>query len=851
MILSRIYIFIILILVSFSGFAQETGTLSGVVTNVFGEPIPNVNIKRKGSPFVIGTTNEKGIYSLTLPADSSVTLVFTHVSIADFEKKFKLKPGEARVFNPQFNDVTMISDVVIEDRDKRKKFGTTIPIDVVPVQMGPSMDFNRVLVTQLGVSSNNELSSGYSVRGGNFDENLVYVNDIEVYRPFLVRSGEQEGLSFVNGDLVGNIFFSAGGFEAKYGDKMSSVLDITYKKPRAFAGSASASLLGGTVHLEGITESRRLSWLFGARQKSSQYLLTGLDTKGDFKPSFYDVQTFVAFDINDEWELDYLGNLSSNKYHIIPQTRESDFGTVNQALRLTVYWDGQEVDAYRSYMSAFSLINRPAMKNLFLRYIISAFHTQESETFDLLGEYRLDALETDLGKDNFGQIAYNLGIGGFLNHARNYLEATVWSAEHKGSKLIDKDSLHVIGMKFDWGLKFQQEFIHDRLSEWRLIDSSGYSIPQGDPDQVELTDVVKSKIDLLSNRVMGYFQASFVKELKDTSELTVTLGARSNYWDLNNQVLVSPRVTVAWQPKVKTWKPNAKMRDLLFKAAAGYYHQPPFYRELRDLNGVINKDLKAQSSLHVLAGMDFNFKAWSRPFKFVTELYYKHLDHLVPYEVDNVRIRYYAQNLSSGYATGLDFKVNGEFVKGVESWFTMSVMNTKEDIKGDFFYNYYNSDGEKILFGYTTNDTIVDSVRVEPGMVPRPTDQRVTFGIFFQDYLPQFPRCKMHMNLQFGSGLPFGPPSFQRYKDTLRMAPYRRVDIGFSYEIVRDTSKTGKNRFSRHFNSIWISAEVYNLFATNNTISYLWVKDVTDRQYAIPNYLTRRLYNLRLIVRFK
>ncbi len=820
-------------------FAQGTATLSGKITFFDKEPIPELTVIVKGMPKIRAVTNSRGEFTIQLPADTTLTLQFRHISVKQTEKTIRLIAGEVRMLNIELEDI-MLNTVDIEDKDKRRKFIIQIPIEVLPVQVGPSQDINNVLRAEIGVVMTNELSSGYSVRGGNYDENLVYVNDIEVYRPFLVRSGQQEGLSFANPDLVSSIFFSAGGFEAKYGDKMSSVMDITYKKPTNPAGSFSASLLGGSFHVEGASESRLFTWLIGARQKSSQYLLTALDTKGEFKPSFYDVQTFIT-QTWSEWQLNVLGNISSNRYHIIPVTRQSDFGTVNEALRLTVYWDGQEIDAYRSYMGAVSMINRPEKKDLALRYIFSAFHTSEYETFDLLGQYRLDALETDLGKDNFGDVAYNLGIGGLLHHARNFLNASVFSAEHKGTKFFDRTNEIKREKNYEWGIRYQYELIEDRLNEWKMFDSSGYSLPQGDPGMIELQDVVKSQIDLGSSRLSGYGQYSYTKETKDTAEISFTAGLRASWWELNGQFLLSPRASFAY-------KPNSK-RDILLKAATGLYHQPPFYRELRDVYGNVNKDLKAQNSFHFLLGYDLNFKAWRRPFKFIAEVYYKYLDNLVPYEVDNVRIRYYAQNLAHGHAAGIDMKVNGEFVKGVESWFTMSVMTIREDVKGDSYYDYYNTDGVKIRPGYTTNDTIADSALVFPGFVPRPTDQLVTFGLFFQDYLPRLPRCKMHLNLQFGSGLPFGPPSFDRYKDTLRYPPYRRADIGFSYELISDSSKFFKRKFLRHFNSIWITAEVYNLFATNNTISYLWIRDVTNRQYAIPNYLSRRLINIRMIAR--
>jgi hypothetical protein len=510
-------------------------------------------------------------------------------------------------------------------------------------------------------------------------------------------------------------------------------------------------------------------------------------------------------------------------------------------------------------MGAFSSIYRPHGKDLTLKFITSAYNTQENETYDILGQYYLNELETDFGKSNFGQSAYNIGTGGFLNHARNYLNATVYNFEHKGNKTWEDRQLW-------WGIKYQREIIHDQLSEWQMVDSSGYSLPHvpdsagythpsAQPYQyLDLNSLTRSNNDLSSNRYSGYVQHAWNWDGKDTSEFTFTAGVRANYWDLNKQLLISPRATLAFKPK---WK-----HDVLFKASSGYYYQPPFFREMLDLNGTVHTDVKAQKSIHYVLGSDINLKSWGRPFKFITEVYYKQLDKLIPYDVDNVSIRYAAQNSAKGYATGIDMKLNGELVKGVDSWVSMSIMKTMYDINNDFYYLYLNSKGDTIIPGYTSNSKRVDSIRVNPGSIPRPTDQRVTFSLFFQDYLPNLPRCKMHLNLLFGTGLPFGPPTHEFYKDVLRMPPYRRVDIGFSYEIVKSQapssvspeggetpSSSGRIRL-KWLNSIWFSLEVYNLLGVNNTVSYFWVRDASGRQYAVPNYLSPRLLNARIMVRF-
>lgn len=843
---------ILFLLAGLCSFSQTTATLSGKIIAKDGKPIAFVKVTVLSNNATV-LSKENGEYKISIPADTIVYLEFSHVSFGQRVRSVKASAGEQMKMDISIDASKTLDTVVIEDKVKRSNFIQSIPTKDLYLQSSASGDFNAVIFTQPGVQQSNEMSSAYSVRGGNFDENLVYVNDIEVYRPFLVHSGQQEGLSFVNSDLVSAINFSSGGFEARYGDKMASVLDIRYIKPREFAGSVSGGLLGASMHLQGASDDKRFTWLVGAREKSNSYLLKSLDTKGEYKPLFYDIQSYITFTPTGNWEHAVLGSVSRNKYRMVPTTRKSSFGTVNEALQLTVYFEGGEIDDYQTLMGAYTSTYRPYEKDLSLKFIVSAFNTREQETFDILGQYRLDELENDLGSDNFGQSAFNIGTGGFLHHARNYLDATVLNIEHKGDKKW-KDR----GRQLWWGVKAQRELIIDQLSEWSLIDSAGYSLPNPydsagytDPwaqayEELELYELLKSKNNLSSNRYSAYVQHSWAWETKDTGEFLLTAGVRSQFWELNKQTLISPRVTLSYKPD---WK-----RDVLFKAASGIYYQPPFYRELRDLKGNLHTDLKAQRSIHFVGGTDINFKAWKRPFKYITEVYYKKYDDLIPYEIDNVRIRYYAENNASGYAAGIDMKVNGEFVKGVDSWASLSVMRTAEDIHTDYYYLYLNSSGDTIIPGYTSNFIATDSIRVEPGFIPRPMDQRVTFGLFFQDYLPKLPRCKMHLNLLFGSGLPFGPPGYERYKDILRMPPYRRVDIGFSYEIIKErTEESNSDTVTTKkplFKSIWFSLEVFNLLAVNNVVSHTWVRDVSGRQYAVPNYLSNRLLNARIMVRF-
>ena len=807
---------LLLLLFSFLGYSQ---TINGTITDEQNNSLLSVNISILNQSMG-AISDENGKYSLEIPPNRSVVVVYSFIGYEMEKIRIPmLKEGQNYTLNIQLKtSSTLLEDVIITDQKSRKESFSRIKPKHVSVLPGNSGGIEAILKTLPGVSSANELSSQYSVRGGNFDENLVYVNGIEVYRPFLVRSGQQEGLSFVNTDMVSSILFSAGGFDAKYGDKMSSVLDITYKRPRENAATLQLSLLGGAAHFEGITKNGRLSYLIGARHKTSQYLLNSLDTEADYSPKFSDIQTFVNFELNTNWQISFLGNISSNQYQMVPKNRDTEFGTVNEALKLTIYFEGQEVDKYQTYFGALSTSYQPNTK-LQLQFTTSAFRTFEQENFDILGEYWLYQLENNLGSDNFGDIAFDRGVGKYINHARNSLNATVTNFSHKGN--YNNESL-----KFDWGFRVQKEEIEDKISEWNLIDSAFFNFPHPDdnigdtanPDQqIIMSELLKTQINLSSYRNSGYIQVS-----KDIGNLTITGGTRGSYWTYNEELLMSPRVSLAYAP---IWK-----KDIVFRAASGIYYQSPFYKELRTPEGTLNHNIKAQKSTHYVLGADYLFYSWGRPFKWITEVYYKNLENLIPYKVDNVRIQYLANDLSNGYARGIDMKINGEFVSGVESWVSLSVMKTEEDIVGDFITN-------------------TDGSTTEAGFIPRPTDQRVNFSMFFQDYIPGNPNYKMHLNLVYGTGLSFGPPKAEKYQDILRIPDYRRVDIGFS-AVLKSEGKKSRLKWLNAFKSIWLSAEVFNLLDINNTVSYLWVADISGRQYAVPNYLTSRQLNAKLILTF-
>lgn len=824
-------------------FSQSTAVVEGKVTDLEGNSIVDANISIIG--YSTGAISGiDGSYNLRIPAEKQIEIAVTHISYNSQQQDLIVGAGDTATLNFQLTELAFdLEGVEIEEEQNRQNSLQKVDPKDIKFIPSPSGDFEAIIKTLPGVSSTNELTSQYNVRGGNFDENLVYVNDIEIYRPFLIRSGEQEGLSFINSDLIEDIYFSAGGFAAKYGDKMSSVLDVTYKEPEEFGATVTGSLQGGSISFEGSSDNKRLTYLTGVRYRSNQYILSSLDTEGDYKPSFADVQTYLTYDITEKWEIGFLGNYAKNKYIFQPETRQTNFGTIQQALRLTVYFDGQEVDEFETFFGAVSNTFTPK-PGLELKLITSAFQSIEKETFDIRGQYYIDELERDLGSENFGDVAFNRGIGTYMNHARNSLDAVVFNVEHLGKKVTSNG-------KLQWGIKYQHEDIRDQLSEWDIIDSAGYSLPQPPstpgkkpvfPLQLDLYEVFKAENHLSSNRLSGFVQKS--RRWKDEAgqELTATAGIRANYWDFNGETVLSPRASISFLPN---WE-----RDFLFRFSSGFYYQPPFYRELRDFDGELNKNIEAQRSIHFVLGADYNFTAWNRPFKFVGEAYYKKMDNIIPYEIDNVRIRYFAENSAEAYAAGLDFKINGEFVKGVQSWISIGIMNVQEDIKNDHYYTYYNSDGEEIIPGYTFNSTPIDSIKTTPGHIPRPSDQRFNFSLFFQDYFPNKPDLKMHMTFHYGSGLPFGPPSRIRYKDTLRMPAYLRVDLGFSKQLMGKDSKLKENSPFRHFESIWIGLECFNLLQRNNIISYLWVTDVTNRQYAVPNYLTGRQLNLKVQFKF-
>ena len=837
----------------------SSSVLRGFVKNKSGEPLPGATVIPLEQKSASVVTDLDGAFELQLRTNKTWTIRFGFVGFQSQEKIVVLNEIE-----PTIVTVTLIPGVALQTSEVIADGARTGPIQRIDPKVAARIPSPRGtiedLLIQAPVNFTSELSSGYNVRGGSFDENLVYVNDVEVYRPFLVRAGQQEGLSFPNPDMVESIEFSAGGFEAKYGDKMSSVLDIQYRKPRKATTRFTASMLGAQIQQDvvsqkGPTGHRLWTANTGVRYRDNSYVLGSLDEGGEYQPRYLDVQSFITIDPDGygPWEIELLGIYGQNDYRFIPEERQSDVGNINEALRLKIYFDGQEKTSYRTGFGALALNHTSESHRV--RWITSAFQTAESETFDILGAYFLDELDRDLGSDELGEESVNRGVGVFLNHARNRLYANVISSALKGSSSFGSGN----GL-IEWGAKWQREQIEDYLSEWSLTDSAGFISPhpqdsigyidEGPQQVIELEDVIRATNDVNAQRSQAYIQGSWAWEDRFKGLWEVNAGVRGHLWGFTNErnnesggpILVGgPRGHISYRPLETEGQPST-----VWNFAAGVYWQPPFYREMRRIDGTLNADIRPQKATHFVLGMDRIFELYDRPFKMVGEVYYKGMDALIPYEIENVRQRYYATNNSAGYAAGADFMLNGEFIDGIQSWFRMSVMKTEEDLNDDDYWQYYNSAGTPIIAGYTLDNVPTDSALISPGFIPRQTDQRFNMSLLFQDEMPGNEAYKVLISLYFGTGLPFGPPSFERYKDILRTPTYRRVDIGFS----RDLFTSNKRMDKKEELSGFISIEVFNILGIRNTINHTWIEDVNGRLYAIPNYLTNRRLNLKVGIAF-
>jgi len=825
----------IFLLIGFNADAQKkAGNVSGKVVDENDAPMARVSVMLLGRQTGI-TTSDSGTFSISISAERAVALVFSFSGYKTEQRNFYLNQGEQEkvVIRMEKGNKTL-EEVVVSSQPDRKEVGL-IRVNPKHAFVIPSTVGGVESLIKVFVGSNNELTSQYSVRGGSYDENLIYVNDFEVFRPYLVRSGQQEGLSFINPELTGRISFYNGGFQSKYGDKMSSVLDIQYKKPKKFGGAAYMSLLEQGFNVEGSSNDNKFTYLFGVRNRSNKSLLSSQETKGSYIPTSTDLQTLLTYQVNRKWQIEALANISRSKFTMVPefsQMTSSVFSPIYSAnIGIDTYFEGREEDRYVTNMFGVAATQQVNSK-LRLKWMLSRFVDKESEKYDVSGAYLFGERDVDPSNSTFGQITNPLGAGVDQRFARNQLNIKDYALSHLGQYSLGQ---HYI----QWGLKAEKTLINDLLNEWERQDSAGYTIPY-DPDQLYMSTVIKSTADLNINKLSGFLQDNFV--LNEQQGVTLTYGLRFNYNGLNKQLLLSPRVQFAWKPKGSN--------DLILKAAAGAYSQPPFYRELRRYDGTINEQLKAQNSWQFVLGSDYQFQAWGRPFRFSTEAYYKGLTNVVPYDLNNVRIRYYGENEAIAYATGIEMRLTGEWVKDAESWISMGIMQTKENLDNDYYYNYLNKQGE-VITAETEDQRVADSTLVEVGWLRRPTDRRLTFGMFFQDYLSTNQNFKVHLNLLFGSNMPFNLPDNPKYRNGLIVDPYIRADIGFSVMLL-DADRSSRRSHSpfRDFQNIWLSFEVFNLLDRRNTISYLLIKDYSNTIFAMPSRLTPRLVNLKLLVRF-
>lgn len=789
----KIMILLMALTFSINAIAQ-TFTLRGKVTDEDQNPVELATVAclKQGK---VAMTSLKGEYSLKLQSADSVVI---QVSMIGYKTKTRVlrKPRGVQTLQMVLHeDNKMLSQVTITGQ--KIQTSQTQELKTEQLKQMPSATGNAVeelIQSQAGVSTHSELSSQYNVRGGSFDENSVYINNVEVYRPFLVRSGQQEGLSIINPDMVEKIGFSTGGYEAKYGDKMSSALDITYKRPKKFEATAAMSLLGASAYVG--FSNKKLAWANGLRYKTNKYLLGSLDTDGEYKPSFLDYQTYLSYKPNKRWTIDFIGNISDNHYDFTPTDRETSFGTMENVKSFKVYFDGQEKDLFRTYFGTF-YITRHFGDSTSVSLLGSAFSSKEQERYDIQGQYWLTQTET----------SENLGVGTYFEHARNYLKSNVASVK---LMVRHKTKRHAL----EGGLTWKTESVKERSVEYEMRDSAGYSIPHNGKDLYMIYSL-KAANSLKANRIEGYLQDSYrFRGANQETLYTLNYGVRFSHWNFNKETIVSPRVSLGIVP--------AFNQDLTFRLATGLYYQAPFYKELRDtstVNGVtiaeLNKKIKSQRSIHFIGAVDYRFKLNNRPYKFTAEAYYKALGNLVPYSVNNVKVVYYGNNECSGHAAGIDLKLFGEFVPGTDSWISLSIMDAKMKLNGK--------------------------------SIPLPTNQRYGINMFFTDYFPGTDRWKMSLKLAYADGLPFSAPHKELESNSFRAPAYKRADIGMSYRALNNEDRKMKKS---PFKNIWLGIDCLNLFGINNVNSFYWITDVTSHQYAVPNYLTGRQINARLLFEF-
>jgi len=814
----HIFLFLFGLAVQFA--SGQSATIKGRVLDSINNPIENATISIGN----LGTvSDEKGVYKLVIPAGKNVEIRFGHVSYNSFSKSFRIQKGKTLYFSPRLFAKTETMDEVIIIDDRPNVQGIT-KIDRKMANLLPSANqgVESVLKTLPGVNFNNELSTQYNVRGGSFEENLVYVNGIEIYKSFLIRSGQQEGLSFVNPELTQNVEFSAGGFQAKYGDKLSSVLDITYRKPSTFGASIEASLVGGSVSIEGLSKNQKFKAIAGLRYRDNSLFLNSGDVDANFNPNYTDLQTYLSYDFSERFTLEFLGTYSVNNYNVTPRSRQTNFGTLSNPLSLVVNYQGKEEDQYKTLFGTLKG-NYKVSEDLSMALAVSTYNTKEQEYYDILSFYGLGEVSSDFEAENFGDVNQLQSIGSQLDHARNNLNATINSI--KISAIWRKN-----GNLFEFGAKYQHENIKDRINEWQVVDSTGFSLrppslePKNNEPYIPFTGPIEPYInvnatnDVDINRISGFAQWSKKSSIKE-NELWYNVGVRMQNWEISgvgiasdNYTVISPRAQLAFKPN---WD-----KDMLFRISGGLYYQPPFYRELRDSLGTVHPEVKAQKSVHIVIANEYSFGMWGRPFKLISEAYYKQLSDVNPFTIDNVKIRYRARNNAVAYAAGVDLRLHGEFVPGTESWFSIGYLKTEENIDNR-------------------------------GYISRPTDQRLKLALLFQDYVPSIPSLKMYMNLVYNTGVPGGSPSYaDPYLYQNRLKDYFRADIGISYVFV-DAKNPPNKKWMKKFKQLSAGLELFNMFDNQNSITNTWVKDISSNRYVgIPNYLTGRVLNVKVAMRF-
>ncbi|MGM0477761.1 MAG: TonB-dependent receptor [Bacteroidota bacterium] len=879
----RCYAMLFLLLCISSPAFSQKATVYGKVVDKTNKGFPDIRVAIASNPGNKTTTNLDGKYSLDVPPGKH-TLIITYDDKQE-SIDFLVASGEERRLQKVKLDIQYFTEVSITRR-RKGPIGDLPAIEIEQIP-GPQSSVENYLTLTTAAVSNNELTNNYNVRGGSYDENLVYVNGFQIYRPFLTRTGQQEGMSFINPALVENIAFSAGGFAAEYGDRLSSVLDIQYRKPKEFRGSFNASLLGTSIHVEDEV-TPRFNYMVAGRYRDQSYVLNALPVKGAYRPRFYDFQFLTNYAITENLTWSVLGHFSSNDYRFAPQTQETRFGTVNQALSFNVFFEGEELTRFRTMTGATSL-NWDVNKRTNLALYAKVFNTDERETFDILGEYYINEIETDPAKEEFGDSIATLGVGAFLDHARNRLQATIYSLRHTGSYQFMEIAEDGMGYNkkgtLKWGISAQYEDFYDVMSEWNYVDSAGYSLPQNPDNNIELFEVIKAQNLLATFRTRGFLQfnqkfnffkkdypIAITRKVEDSagntrkvtyrdtidrsrSQLSFNAGVRSGYTKFNDEFYITPRAILSYFPRryYRNAQGETKKRFMRMHVSSGLYYQPPFYRELRGFDGKLNTSTRSQKSFHFVTGIDYAFEMWDRntPFKLTGEAFYKYMWDVNPYQIDNVRTRYYANNNAIGHAYGLDFNLHGEFIEGTQSFFKMGLLRSIEDLQDDDYYTYFNSDGEEIIPGYTFNDEVADSSLNSPGFIPKPTDQWFTFAILFQDRMPGLEQFTAQLGFNYGSRLPYGPPDRNRYKDTLRQKAYFRVDVGFGYDFLyNQPKKEDRKKFLRPFSDVRLNFEIFNLLGIDNVLSQQWVQDTQGRFFAIPNYLTQRRFNLKLILRW-